>query len=76
MLLFAMVLLSWIGAIVAQFLVSTAKARVIAVAVAVATTEGAIWLGAGILGVSVFQARRTIFRRIRSGQRAADRDSS
>ena len=68
------VVLAWIGVIAGAGLGLSKAQGVIAVTVAAVITEIAFWVTAAILGVSVFESRKAIWRSIFGGG-AADRDT-
>lgn len=54
----------WIGLGLTLALDAGRQARLIAAVAAAVATEGAFWLAAAALGVSVFEARKRIWRRV------------
>lgn len=54
----------WIGLGLTLYLDAGRQVRLVAAVVAAVASEGAFWLSAAALGVSVFEARKRIWRRI------------
>ena len=58
------VVATWIG-VIAGFALDVTQATLIKLVTAAAiATEGAFWLGAAMFGLSVFQARKTVWQKI------------
>lgn len=62
--LVAVVVLAWIVAAIVAIAFEAREVRVGALLGAALVTEGALWGGAALVGVSVVQARKQIWRRL------------
>ncbi|OYY66630.1 hypothetical protein [Sphingomonas sp. 28-62-11] len=58
------VIIAWVGAGVVALSVDANRTRMIAVAVAAPVSEIGLYIGAALLGMRVFEARRAIWRRL------------
>jgi predicted transporter len=59
-------LLSWLALAVGIVLDAGTSAMFVLATLAAVTTEGTVWLAALLLGVSVYQARRRLWEKLRS----------
>ncbi len=59
-------LLSWLALVLGFLLDAGTGTMLILATLAAVTTEGTIWLAALLLGVSVYQARRRLWEKLRS----------
>jgi len=58
-------LLSWVALAVAMALDADTATVLVLATLAALTTEGTVWLAAALLGVSLYQARRRLWDRLR-----------